>query len=218
MQPSRLASLLTASVAVLAVLAVAGSSGAATFVPASGARARAATTAIVLAPNAPAPTVSQELFALDPSPDDAAAAPGGVAQTVSVSVEPGPLVVLDGTRAFTLTRIPGSTTYRASIPAFRVVDARGSLVGWRFSVRPEIALPGGRGTLRVRVTRISVFASSIDGVRAFDADVEPGRTATVASAASGNSGGTFDVALTITWAGPSDGPAHVDGTLVGLAA
>jgi len=147
--------------------------------------------------------------------DGTAAAASGLAQTMAVSVEPGPLMVLDGTRTFTLTRTPGSTTYRASIPAFRVVDARGSLVGWRFSVRPEIALPGGHGDLEVHVTRISVFATSVDGVRALDAHVEPGGTATVAAAASGNSGGTFDVALTVTWEGPSHGPAHVDGTLVG---
>lgn len=219
MQPARLASFLTT---VVATVAVAGWSGAAVLVPASGAGQPAATTEIVLAPtplvSPAAPATSQDTPAPDPSPDGTAAAPDGLAQTIAVSVEPGPLVVLDSTRTFTLTRTPGSTTYQASIPAFRVVDARGSLAGWRFSVRPEIALPGGHGSLRVHVTRVSVFASSVDGVRALDADVEPGGTATVASAASGNSGGTFDVALTVTWAGPSDGPTHVDGTLVGLAA
>jgi hypothetical protein len=63
---------------------------------------------------------------------------GSVQQTIGVSVLPGPLTVAPATESVSLAQLHpfggGEPTFRGDVSTVTVVDARGSLVGWRATV------------------------------------------------------------------------------------
>ncbi len=77
-------------------------------------------------------------------PSTATGSGGGVQQTLDVAVLPGPLTVEPATESVSLSVRPfglGEPFYVGGLSPITVVDARGSLVGWRATVSLQ-AIPG----------------------------------------------------------------------------
>ena len=72
------------------------------------------------------------------APERLLPATGEEAASMAVAVAPGPLAISVEDGPLVLERLPGrgnSTRYRGTLPAVRVIDARGSLAGWQVVVR-----------------------------------------------------------------------------------
>ncbi len=78
-------------------------------------------------------------------PSTASGSGGGVQQTLNVAVLPGPLTVEPPTESVSLSQVRpfglGEPFYLGELSPITVVDARGSLVGWRATVSLQ-AIPG----------------------------------------------------------------------------
>lgn len=140
-----------------------------------------------------------------------AAPAGGATQGISVRLEPGPLIVFHGDRPVTLRRASGGS-YVGTVKGIRVADARLNDAGWRALARLDVA---GRGRVRLHVRRVTAFARSLRGLRTFDATMPNAQDRSVASARVGNSAGTFDLTIGISWTPKAAGhpPARIGARL-----
>ncbi len=88
------------------------------------------------------------------------ASEGSVQQTIAVSILPGPLTVSPATETVALSQLRGFNRglpfYRGQLSPVTVVDARGSLVGWRASV----SLQGVAGATAAQLARARLCASA----------------------------------------------------------
>ncbi len=96
------------------------------------------------APGDHAPTTTARAPVVD-APSTASVSAGGVQQTLDVAVLPGPLTVEPATESVSLSQVRpfgfGEPFYAGGLSPITVLDARGSLVGWRATVSLQ-ALPG----------------------------------------------------------------------------
>lgn len=95
----------------------------------------------------------------------------GVDGTLIVSVLPGSLSISSSQTPLTLERMPGngpSSRYQGVLPRVRVVDTRGSLIGWNASVRffAPSSLPAEDLRLRVHPKKPIVVSGSPKGIDA----------------------------------------------------
>jgi hypothetical protein len=123
----------------------------------------------------------------------------------------GPLTVLGDSQPVELRKTaPGH--YVGHVRGIRLVDARGTDAGWTLSARFTTA---GRGVAHVSVDRVDAFAASTVGIAGRDATLRDTAPGVVVTAAPGNSGGAFDVTLTVEWdaSGGESSPSQVDGLL-----
>ncbi len=90
----------------------------------------------------------------------AGASAGSVEQTIAVSILPGPLTITPVTETMDLSQLRGFdrglSFYRGQLSPVTVVDARGSLVGWRASV----SLQGVAGASAAELARARLCASA----------------------------------------------------------
>ena len=96
------------------------------------------------APGDRTPTTTARAPVVDTPSTASVSRAGGVQQTLDVAVLPGPLTVEPATESVSLSQVRpfgfGEPFYAGGVP-ITVLDARGSLVGWRATVSLQ-ALPG----------------------------------------------------------------------------
>lgn len=142
-----------------------------------------------------------------PSPTTPAPAGGGVGESMLVAVRPGgPLRVVPQSVTVVLGR--DGPRLVASVGPIRVVDPRGTLVGWNLRVRISEATSLGEGRFEVAPAAPMV----VDGESAGLVGANPGRITddrwtTLMSARQGHGGGTYQVSFALR--GSGDGPRSV---------
>jgi hypothetical protein len=145
----------------------------------------------------------------------AAASAESATQSIAVTVEPGPLTILDAPTQFVLRRTPRSDTFRATLPTFRLVDARGGEAGWRLNA--TIARAGTHrtaGPLVVRVAKVRAFADSTSGITARGtARARRDDPIWLVKAAPGRGRGSFDVTLEVELRGHDVRPSQLGGRI-----
>jgi len=119
-------------------------------------------------------------------------APSTGVDLVGVSVGSGPLVVLDAPAAVTLTRT-SRDSFVASVHV-RVVDARGSNTGWKFS----LSVGDDATTTIARVRSVVADAPTVVGISAVAvAPVRSDGPTTLVRAAAGSGSGAYDVTINV---------------------
>jgi hypothetical protein len=137
--------------------------------------------------------------------------PDGTSEELTAAVGPGPFVPPPSLVAVRMTSHALSSTLSGHLAGLRVLDARGSLVGWRLFLTPQACTIGtswGRsGTLR-RFHVVPEAPTVIDG-DPVDLDigrprtVSAGHAVVVLTAAAGHGGGTFIARATFSMLSPS---------------
>jgi len=160
-------------------------------------------TVAVDAPAAPAPS---PVAVADPVPVAVAQ------QRVVIPVLPGGLRVSPAGAAVVLHRVAGNR-YEGSWGPVRVVDARGSLVGWAVAVGVSGPVPGRMAVVPDAPVALTGRPDEVVAEQA--AVVAPGRSVPVMAGVSGGGGGTFAVGgrLELT-GGSADGPDSVTVSLL----
>lgn len=206
---------LAASGVALALLAAAPAVAGAIAAPASGAPAKPV---IVLSAFAQHERAAVGADAAAPSTVDAS----GAASTVAVTVDGGPLAILDSPSTITLTRSPGTQRYRGTVEHLVMVDARGTNQGWTLragvaslSIDGETAAPTNhQPQIDVRVQRVVANAASIDGVHATGrAMTVLDRPARVLDADAGAGSGSFEITLSLEVTLPGSTSDHTRAVL-----
>ena len=135
-----------------------------------------------------------------PAPQEEA---GTMTQGITVTVEPGPLVLMRAPNVFTLTRVAGTPEFRGTLRGIRVVDARGQQAGWKLRATVHDVGSGlgterfrTRAPLLVHVTRVTAMADSTRGIHArATTGLVLGRRGWLVAAEPGSGDGAFDVDL-----------------------
>ena len=133
---------------------------------------------------------------------------GSVQQTIGVSILPGPLTVSPATESVSLTQLSafdrGLPFYRGQLSPVTVVDARGSLVGWRASVSLQGVAGASAGQLAHARLCASAHTPTVVAGNPGDARGVPfscagvGGTVSVFFAAPQGGGGTFSDTADLT--------------------
>jgi hypothetical protein len=122
----------------------------------------------------------------------------GDAGTIVVSVLPGSLSVSTAQTPLVLQRMPGAghtTRYRGLLPSVRVVDMRGSLIGWSATVRffAPSSVPGTGLRLRTRPGQPVVVSGLRTGIHSGTLEWTAFETpVALFEAESGSGAGTYD--------------------------
>jgi hypothetical protein len=139
---------------------------------------------------------------------------GSLSQTIGVSVLPGPLTVAPATETVSLsaTRVLGRRVYIGQLAPITVVDARGSLVGWRAGVSLQSVSGADNAALAGAVLCLTpqrptmVAGNPADIVRgARSSCTHGGQTASVFWAAPGGGGGTYSDTASVLLSLPGGG-------------
>ena len=149
-----------------------------------------------------------------------------VQQTIGVSVLPGSLTVSPGAESVTLSQVDllgqALPVYRGELAPVTVVDARGSLVGWRRATVTLQSVAGADAAL-LADARVCAGAPGPTMVAGNPSDVVQGEARSSAGigqpvsvfwAAPGGGGGTYrDTATLTVLVGNGSLPAHVTASL-----
>jgi hypothetical protein len=188
-----------------------------TALPAAPASVPTATLPPVEVPPAPTPPQS------DTSATTNASIPGepSLQQTMSVEILPGPLTVTPSSETVTLSPGLGSASAAGgTLSTITVIDARGSLVGWRVTVSLQ-SVRGITGSdlagvrLCAQPDPVTIVAGNPqDVVRSSPGSCAGvGGTISVFAAAAGGGGGTYSDTAVLTLEAPNMTGAQITATL-----
>ncbi len=159
--------------------------------------------------------------ALDPALVAAAQAPVGpaagqsVTEVIQLTVIGGPLSLVTDHASVTLQRVPGSDRdWTGTLPAVRVIDARGTFAGWDVDwMLTSLDVQGAATRAHVPDAQVSVEPAAPavvdgtpDGLEAGKAGLASPNGRTLFSAAAGSGGGTYEAGATVSIRLPE----HVD--------
>ena len=133
------------------------------------------------------------------TPTDPATGAGALVQTITVSIQPGPLLLIDPPTTLTLHRVGTTPNFEGTIDGVRLADTRGDEPGWELRMRFD-GIDGATrpDRLRVEVERIDAFADTVDGVSAgHRGAVGQGGTTVLARAEPASGHGSFDVTAAV---------------------
>jgi len=176
-------------------------------------------------PESPPPASVPQSHPLADTPSIPVGSGGSVQQTIAVSVLPGPLTVTPATESVTLSQVSvagrGLPLYRGELSPVTVVDARGSLVGWRATVSLQGVDGVSAATLSHAQLCVSAPAPTIvagnpgDVVRGVaHSCAGAGEPVSVFFAAPGGGGGTYSDTADLRLVVPGGTlPAHLAATL-----
>jgi len=134
----------------------------------------------------------------DPA-DPADPGDGAVAQTITVTIQPGPLLLIDPPTTVTLRRVGTTPNFEGTIDGIRLADTRADEPGWELRMRFDGIDGAPRpDRLRIEVERIDAFADTVDGVSAgHRGSVGRGETIVLARAEPATGHGSFDVTAAV---------------------